>query len=96
MVLPLSKWFSELLNDSSEAVKIEDAYRSVFSTVKGRMVLEHICMLGGVDKTSFTPGDGSTTTFLEGQRRLALEILSRAHADPVKMLVNEEYFDVDK
>ena len=91
-MLPLSKWFNQLLQKNSERVKLASAYRDVFSTVSGRMVLEHIALLGGLDKPSHTPGDPHHTAFLDGQKRLALEIMTRARAEVYDVLMDEEYY----
>lgn len=50
------------------------AYRDVFNTVSGRMVLDDLKRSFN-DKTTFVEGDPHTTSFKEGQRALYLVLL---------------------
>lgn len=66
--------------DDAEKQKTE-AYRIVFNTPEGKVVLEDIMEKGNIWFTTFT--GNSQTYFLEGKRDLALYIVKRiTKADP--------------
>lgn len=56
-------------NLSEQEKRLKDAYKYVFNTPEGRMVLENICMAAGVFECRL--GD-----FEQGQRNMALRILN--------------------
>ena len=55
---------------------LNSAYHSVFGSRDGEMVLRDILEKSGMLQTSFVEGDSHSTSFNEGKRRLALEIIA--------------------
>ncbi len=60
--------------------KIAHAYREVFSSESGRLVLSHLLHTFHAFKSSHKPGDPHETAFREGERHAALFILSQVDA----------------
>lgn len=76
-----------------ELVSLRFKYRHVFETPEGQAVLRDICRLGFISRPTFSDNP-QRTALNEGQRRLALAILSRAVQDPyafVKTITEEEH-----
>ncbi len=66
---------------------IKDDFRFVFSTDEGKRVLSHICRECGVLRPSFVPGMSSNDAiFMEGQRNVALLILTALDETPERFL----------
>lgn len=64
--------FKELLKDRSA---IQTAYRSVFSSAQGEIVMHHLMKQFNVSSPTFTKGDPHLTSFREGQRHVVLSML---------------------
>ncbi len=67
-------------------VKIHESYQSLFTTLEGQQVLEHICDVGFVFKTTHVSGDPYQTSLNEGKRMLALSILKFVKKDHKEVL----------
>lgn len=66
--------------------KIHESYQSVFTTLPGKQVLEHLCEVGFVFKTTHVAGDPYQSSLNEGKRMLALSILKFVHKDHAEVL----------
>ncbi len=74
----------------SERIKLKRAYRTVFGTLEGQVVLQHICKQSGV----FDPHSmGGNLDRLEGRRDMALTILKYMETDDeqLKKDISESY-----
>lgn len=67
-------------------VDIHDSYQRVFTTMPGEQVLNHICEVGFMFKSTFVPGDPHQTSLNEGKRMLALSILKFVKKDHAAVL----------
>ena len=72
---------------------INDAYRSIFDSPKGRIVMLHLCQLGYVGKSSFC-ADPVTLAFREGLRRFALEVIKRTNTNVFDLSKDLEEFEL--
>jgi hypothetical protein len=64
--------------------RMRKAYREVFLSENGKVVLEDIAKRGLLHTMSFT-GAASGTDFNEGKRALALEIIHLLNPDPIRI-----------
>lgn len=73
-----------------------DAYRRVFQSPEGQLVLKHMAKHCYVGTTTFVRGDPDLTLVNEGVRRCFLSILKMANVDlgQVTKLLEEQYQDV--
>lgn len=55
--------------------------KMLFSSEIGKEVLEDICLVCGIDKVSFKPGDPTLTAYQEGARAVALALLMTVHGE---------------
>ena len=62
--------------------ELHDAYRALFSTPDGKLVLEHLCKSAFVYDSTYVAGDSHETAHREGQRRIILSILRFCDKDP--------------
>lgn len=62
-------------------LQIHESYQAVFSTPDGQRVLEHMCRVAFVFKTTHVRGDSHESAFREGQRELAISILRHVCKD---------------
>ena len=67
---------------SSKLQKLADAYKQVFGSDAGRMVLADLLTRCHVLGSTFEPGDPTTTSFREGERNVALHICAMLALDP--------------
>jgi hypothetical protein len=65
--------------------RVNEAYKSVFTTPEGEIVLAHLCKVNFVFTTTFVKGDPYQTALHEGQRRLTLSILRQLNVDYTKL-----------
>lgn len=56
-------------------LRVKAAYRDLFDSDAGRLVLHDLARRGGLHETSFEPGDPHHTAFREGRRSMVLEVL---------------------
>jgi hypothetical protein len=68
--------------------EISEAYRSVFKSPKGAIVLLHLASACHLDETTFVAGDPNFSAEREGERRIILEILKRMNT-PVLDYIND-------
>ena len=61
------------------------AYKDVFNTPSGRLVLHDILRATHVFKSSFKPGQPDVSNFQEGERNVALRILAFLGIDDQKI-----------
>ena len=82
--------------EREEAIKA--AYRTVFQTPEGVLVLHDLINRGGLLSTSMVLGESHETAFNEGKRGLLLEILNVLRWTPgrVMALVNEGAIETDE
>lgn len=66
--------------------QIHESYQSVFSSLPGQQVLNHIMEVGYVTKPTFVKGDPQQSTLNEGRRMLALSILKFVKKDHAAVL----------
>ncbi len=57
--------------------RIGAAYRQVFGTPEGKVVLRDLLGTAGVLAVSHEPGDSHHTAFVDGRRSMGLEIMQR-------------------
>lgn len=67
---------------AEQAALLMEAYRSVFSTPQGELVLSHLAKIGHVADTTFVQGAPDISAFNEGRRHLVLSIIRNANRDP--------------
>jgi hypothetical protein len=56
--------------------RLAAAYRAVFGSPEGKLVLADLLRRGGILETSHVPGDACSTAFQEGRRAMALDIIA--------------------
>lgn len=61
--------------------KVENAYRELFGSPTGQLVLSHLLHVCHAYESSYKPGDPHETTFREGERHIAMLILRLASVD---------------
>jgi hypothetical protein len=66
-------------------VTIAEAYKDVFLTEKGRLVLDHLCHECGIDHVSFSDIP-TRMAFEEGKRSVALSILRILNIKPITQI----------
>lgn len=66
--------------------RIKDAYHSVFNSVSGKIVLQHLAKVCGLGNTSVVKGDVYETYVNEGMRRVILSILRQLNVDDAAMM----------
>lgn len=70
------------MKNALESTKVLRAYDRVFSSPEGKMVLEDICKMGGLGRSSFCPLNPQKTFVNEGARNLTLAILRKTKIQP--------------
>lgn len=60
--------------------RVKAAYRRVFESPEGQLVLRHLMKEGFVFKSTFVAGDMHQTALNEGSRRVVLSILKMANS----------------
>lgn len=65
------------------------AYREVFASEQGKLVLDDLMKFTGVMRQSHVPGDPLDTAFLEGKRRVGLRILAQMEVAPREAMGRE-------
>ncbi|HMV57036.1 MAG TPA: hypothetical protein PKD38_07495 [Nitrospira sp.] len=61
--------------------RVANAYRAVFETPEGEIVLTHLARHGFIFDTTFVQGDPQATALNEGSRRLVLSIMRMLNTD---------------
>jgi len=77
----------EAVRKVQDKIRLQSYYRDVFGDtnfVQGQKVLEHICKVGFVNRSSYVHGNPYQSAFNEGMRQLALSILSHANKNPME------------
>jgi hypothetical protein len=67
-------------------VRLNRAYRALFDSVDGALVLQDLLQRGGVLATSVTGAGADDVHFREGRRSLALDILSELRWSEMEVL----------
>lgn len=75
----------KFLNRQKEKNNISYAYKRLFSTEDGQIVLKDLMRAGHFDQPSFD-ADPYLTAFNEGERHLLLRIIRTINSDPEKLL----------
>ncbi len=83
---------------AKRAIRVNSAYKKVFSTDEGQTVLQDLMTSFGFFGTCFVQGDSHQTAFNEGARSAVLRIIDTFNIDIedyMKMMetVNQEVFD---
>lgn len=67
--------------------RIQQAYKRLFESPDGQLVLEHLARTNFVfDKSTFVQGDPHQSALHEGQRRVVLSIMRYIATDSEKLL----------
>lgn len=65
--------------------RVASAYRAVFETPEGELVLAHLAKHGFIFDSTFVQGDQQQTSLNEGSRRVVLSILRMLNTDLNKL-----------
>ena len=79
-------------------LRLRAAYRDVFATPAGELVLHDLLRRAGILSTSVVLGSPEATHVNEGRRQLALEILQQlrwSEGDLAKLAAQREHFSPD-
>jgi len=71
----------DLISKLRDRRALKNAYRRVFETPDGRLVLRHLMLVGFVMKSTFVVRDPHESSLNEGSRRIVLSILRMALRD---------------
>jgi hypothetical protein len=74
--------FAKILNNR---IRLNEAYRRVFSSPDGEIVLAHLAKVNFVFSSTLVAGDTHLTAMNEGQRRLVLSIMRQLDVDLTKL-----------
>lgn len=74
-----------------EKLRIRQAYKAIFSTPDGKLVLRDIVQHSHVGKSTYVKGDPDLMLIREGERRLALSILRCSCVD-LQTTLEETYY----
>lgn len=77
------KYLSEKLEKSA---KLNEAYKKVFDSKDGELVLTDLCKKGFILDTTYVPNNAHETSHREGMRRLILSILRFLNKRPEDIL----------
>lgn len=64
---------------------LTDAYKRLFETPDGEIVLEHLMKISFIFSTTMVVGDSHLTAMNEGQRRLVLSIMKQLNLNHNKL-----------
>lgn len=64
---------------------LTDAYKRLFETPDGELVLEHLMKISFIFSTTMVVGDSHLTAMNEGQRRLVLSIMKQLNLNHNKL-----------
>jgi len=70
----------------SDHLQTRYAYRRLFETDDGKLVLRHLMKVGFVTRSTFVAGDPHRTALNEGARRLVLSIIRAARINVDKLI----------
>lgn len=79
---------SDIKQVFTDKLRTSGAYRRVFESEDGKIILRHLARAGFLNRSTFVAGDPHQTSLNEGSRRLVLSMMRIAKIDPQK-LVNE-------
>jgi hypothetical protein len=65
-----------------ESMQLAMDYRAVFGTPGGQRVLADLLQRAGLAQTTFRAGQADMTAYLEGRRRIGLEVVEMINSDP--------------
>ena len=84
--------FKRILEDRA---RVHEAYRSVFTSAEGQVVLRHMLKKFNMSSPSFVQGDPHMTSFKEGQRHVVLSIMKfiNKNADQIAEQIKEHIDD---
>lgn len=82
-----------LIQHLSDTLNKRKAYRNIFSTEDGKIVLRHLCKTCCVTSPAFVAGDAQTTAYNNGKRDIVLAILRFVHAsdEDIRRAIAEAY-----
>lgn len=78
-----------VLKIMSDRIQRRQAFRRLFQSPDGEVVLRTLVKEGFVSSTTFVAGDTHQTALNEGSRRMVLSILKYANVDPKQMIESE-------
>lgn len=73
--------------------QLSDAYKRVFDTPDGQLILRHWIRTGYVLDPTYCPGDPHETAHREGTRRFVLSVLREVNINDAQLLkmIEEQY-----
>ncbi|HYD35963.1 MAG TPA: hypothetical protein VD999_07935 [Vitreimonas sp.] len=74
-----------LIQLMQDKYRLNDAYKRVFDSPDGQLVLAHLARTNFVFTPTLVRGDPQATAMHEGQRRLVLSIMRQLHIDYQKL-----------
>ena len=77
-------------------LKRQDAYKSVFNTPKGKIVLADLVSFCSVNQPTFSPDNQYVSAFREGRREVFLRIneyLHKDHSEIINLVEKDIYND---
>lgn len=80
-----AQWFLNFFGNKGSDTAL--AYRRLFTSADGRLVLRSLSQYCNVTASSFAPGDPHQTSFNEGQRDTFNHILAAAELKPEDFLL---------
>lgn len=70
-----------------KAKRVNTAYKKVFSSEHGQIVLEDLMLSAGIiSGSSYVPGDPHQTSFNEGRREVVNRIIESINIDPTRFM----------
>lgn len=84
---------SDLIQRMADILAVRSAYRDVFKTPSGEIVLRHLSRSAKVNTSAFVAGSPDQTAYLNGQRDIVLSILRYVHGsdDEIKRAIEQAY-----
>ena len=78
----------EVVNERIRKAKlVNTAYKRVFSSEDGKVVLEDLMLSAGIiSGSSYVPGDPHQTSFNEGRREIVNRIIESINIDPTRFM----------
>lgn len=78
-----------MINEEAKLINkrqdLTEAYRRLFETPDGQIVLEHLMKISFIFSTTMVIGDSHLTAMNEGQRRLVLSIMKQLNLNHTKL-----------
>ncbi len=72
----------------NDALSVQNAYKEVFNSPLGKVILEHLFVNLKMGETTIVPNDPLSTAYNEGRRTVYMEILKHCELDLTPFLRN--------